>query len=243
MEPSRSVGWGATVRVNVTFPASEAPIPSVNAHPIVTVSPDGQRFVYVGGEPDKARLYLREMNRFDADPLEGTEGAHGPFFSPDGDWVAFFAQGTLKKLRITGNQRATPQVLCATDTGVGGAWVSATEIVFAPNWRGSLMRVQRQEENPFPSPCLPARRIAGPTGSTMRRSSPPGGDRRLMMRLSWPSRWRLASSGSLPRRRRSAAPHRAVTSCSCARAISMPCGWPPPAISHKARPFTSCPPS
>ena len=149
-----SVGEPA-VRVNVTFPASEAPVPSVNAHPIVTVSPDGQRFVYVGGEPDKARLYLREMNRFDAEPLEGTEGAHGPFFSPDGDWVAFFAQGTLKKLRITGNQRATPQVLCATDTGVGGAWVSATEIVFAPNWRGSLMRVSAAGGKPVPL-TLPA---------------------------------------------------------------------------------------
>ena len=121
----------------------------------MTVSPDGQRFVYVGGEADKARLYLREMNRFEAEPLEGTEGAHGPFFSPDGDWVAFFAQGTLKKLRITGNQRATPQVLCATDTGVGGAWVSATEIVFAPNWRGSLMRVSAAGGKPVPL-TLPA---------------------------------------------------------------------------------------
>ena len=37
------------------------------------------------------------MNRFDAIPLPGTEGAHGPFFSPDGDWVAFFAQGSLKE--------------------------------------------------------------------------------------------------------------------------------------------------
>ena len=131
----------SVVRVNVTFPAAQAPVPSVNAHPIVTVSPDGQRIVYVGGEPDKARLFLREMNRFDAVPLPGTEGAHGPFFSPDGNWVAFFAQGTLKKLRITGEPRTEPQLVCATDTGVGGTWVSANEIVFAPNWRGPLMRV------------------------------------------------------------------------------------------------------
>jgi serine/threonine-protein kinase len=129
------------VRVNVAFPSEQAPIPSLNAHPIVTLSPDGERFVYVGGAPDKARLFLREMNRFDAVPLPGTDGAHGPFFSPDGDWVAFFAQGHLKKVRVTGDQRAAPQVLCATETGVGGAWVSANEIVYAPNWRGPLMRV------------------------------------------------------------------------------------------------------
>ena len=145
-----TLGTEPVARVNVTFPAAQAPIPSVNAHPIVTVSPDGQRFVYVGGEPARTRLYLREMNRFDAEPLEGTEGAHGPFFSPDGDWVAFFAQGTLKKLRITGGHRGAPQMLCATDTGVGGAWVAASEIVFAPNWRGPLMRVSAEGGKPVP---------------------------------------------------------------------------------------------
>jgi serine/threonine-protein kinase len=45
------------------------------------------------------------MNRFDAVPLPGTEGAHGPFFSPEGDWVAFFAQGSLKKVRVIGQER------------------------------------------------------------------------------------------------------------------------------------------
>jgi DNA-binding winged helix-turn-helix (wHTH) protein len=75
------------VRVNVAFPLEQAPVPSVNAHPIVTLSPDGRRVVYVGGAPDTARLFLREMDRFDAIPLDGTEGAHGPFFSPDGPWI------------------------------------------------------------------------------------------------------------------------------------------------------------
>ena len=103
-----------------------------------------------------ARLFLREMNRFDAVPLPGTEGAHGPFFSPDGDWVAFFAQGSLKKVRVTGDHRAAPQVLCATETGVGGAWVSANEIVFAPNWRGPLMRVAASGGQPAVAVTLPA---------------------------------------------------------------------------------------
>ena len=120
-------------RVNVAFPSEEAPVPSLNSHPIVALSPDGERFVYVGGAPGNTKLFLREMNRFDAIPLPATEGAHGPFFSPDGDWVAFFAQGSLKKVRVTGEDHPAPQVLCAAQTGVGGAWVSANEIVFAPN--------------------------------------------------------------------------------------------------------------
>jgi serine/threonine-protein kinase len=129
------------VRVNVAFPSEQAPVPSLGAHPVVALSPDGERFVYVGGEPGHSQLFLREMNRFDAVPLPGTEGAHGPFFSPEGDWVAFFAQGSLKKVRVTGQERASPQVLCETEPGVGGAWLAPDEIVFAPNWRGPLMRV------------------------------------------------------------------------------------------------------
>jgi DNA-binding winged helix-turn-helix (wHTH) protein/dipeptidyl aminopeptidase/acylaminoacyl peptidase len=146
------------IRVNVAFAPEQAPVPSLNAHPIVTLSPDGQRLVYVGRTSDKASLFLREMNRFDATPLAGTEGAHGPFFSPDGEWVAFFADGHLKKVRVTGNERAAPQVLCATETGVGGAWVSADEIVFAPNWRGPLMRVPASGGRALPV-TLPSRAL------------------------------------------------------------------------------------
>lgn len=137
----RSAPHDRVVRANVAFPAEQAPVPSLNAHPVVALSPDGERFVYVGGPSGSPRLFLREMNRFEAVPLAGTEGAHGPFFSPDGDWVAFFAGGSLRKVRVTGEDRAAPQVLCATEPGVGGAWLSPNEIVFAPNWRGPLMRV------------------------------------------------------------------------------------------------------
>jgi Tol biopolymer transport system component len=135
-------------RVNVAFPAEQAPAPGPNTHPVVALSPDGRRIVYVGGAPDQARLFLREMNQFEARPLPGTAGAHGPFFSPDGDWVAFFAEGALRKVRVAANERDAAQTICATDPGVGGAWVSANEIVFAPNWRGPLMRVSASGGQP-----------------------------------------------------------------------------------------------
>jgi DNA-binding winged helix-turn-helix (wHTH) protein/Tol biopolymer transport system component len=145
-----------SVRVNIAFPSEQAPVPSLNAHPVVALSPDGERFVYVGGAPGNVRLFLREMNRFDAMPLPGTDGAHGPFFSPDGEWVAFFAQGSLKKVRATKDDGLEPQVICAAETGVGGAWVSATEIVFAPNWSGPLMRVPASGGRPAVAVALPA---------------------------------------------------------------------------------------
>ena len=134
--------------MNVAFPAEQAPVPGLNTHPVIALSPDGRRLAYVGGAPDKARLFLREMDQFDAVPLPGTDGAHGPFFSPDGDWVAFFAEGALKRVRVRANEREVAQTICATEPGVGGTWVSADEIVFAPNWRGPLMRVSASGGRP-----------------------------------------------------------------------------------------------
>ena len=143
------------IRANVDFPSYQAPVPGANAHPIIAMSPDGERFVYVGGRSDDARLFLRELNRFEAVAVAGTEGAHGPFFSPDGEWVAFFAGGRLKKVRVTGDQRGALEVLCETERGVGGVWLSSSEIVFAPNWSGPLMRVSASGGRPV-ALALPA---------------------------------------------------------------------------------------
>jgi DNA-binding winged helix-turn-helix (wHTH) protein len=141
-----ALGWLAltsgreqpVARLSLTLPAEQAPAPALNAHPVATISPDGQRIVYVAGMPGTTRLFVRRMDRFEATPLAGTEGAHGPFFSPDGAWVAFFSDGRLMKVRPDGGE---PQVLCATPTGVGGTWLSDEAIVFAPDWTGPLMRV------------------------------------------------------------------------------------------------------
>ncbi len=70
------------------------------------------------------------MDRVEATPLPGTDGGHGPFVSPDGRWVAFFANGALRKVPIDGGE---PQVICTVPTGVGGTWLSDEEIVFAPD--------------------------------------------------------------------------------------------------------------
>ena len=179
-----------SVRVNVAFPSEQAPVPSLNAHPVVTLSPDGERFVYVGGAPANARLFLREMNRFDAVPLPGTEGAHGPFFSPDGDWVAFFAQGSLKKVRVTGDdRRRATGALRDGDRRRGRMGVCERDRVCPKLERSAdaRRRVGRAARSRRHAPRR-ARRIDGPTGSTIRPSLPPGGGRRPTMRRWWRSR-------------------------------------------------------
>ena len=69
--------------------------------PVVILSPDGARLAFISQAQDGPRqLFTRRLDQAKAAQLPGTEGAYAPFFSPDGQWVGFFAQGKLKKIPI-----------------------------------------------------------------------------------------------------------------------------------------------
>jgi eukaryotic-like serine/threonine-protein kinase len=142
-------------RLSLTLTPEQAPAPGLNAHPVAAMTPDGQRVIYTAGAVGGELLFVRRMDRVDATPLPGTEGGHGPFVSPDGRWVAFFANGALRKVPIDGGE---PQVICAVPTGVGGTWLSDDEIVFAPDWTSPLMRVRASSGS---EPKLAAAAAAG----------------------------------------------------------------------------------
>ena len=56
----------------------------------MALSPNGRDIVYVAFQDGERRLYRREIGRFEAVPIPGSEGARSPFFSPNGNWVGFF---------------------------------------------------------------------------------------------------------------------------------------------------------
>ena len=88
------------------------------------ISPDGTRIVYVS----QGRLFTRRLNQPNATELAGTQGAYAPFFSPDGQWVAFFTPGKLEKISVEGGS-AIP---CATQTlARGGSWGEDGNIIAA----------------------------------------------------------------------------------------------------------------
>ncbi len=96
--------------------------------PRFALSNDGLRLVYVGGKADSTMLYLRPMDRLEANPLPGTYGADSPFFSPDGQSVGFFAGGKLRKIRIG---ESHPMTLCEARNPAGAAWGRDGTIYFA----------------------------------------------------------------------------------------------------------------
>ena len=83
-------------------------------------------------------LWTHEVGGRQTNPLVGTQGASYPFWSPDGKFIGFFADGKLKKVDVSGGQ---PQVLCDAPNGRGGTWNRDGVIVFTPNALGGLYRV------------------------------------------------------------------------------------------------------
>ena len=108
----------------------------------VALSPDGRVLAFIARKSTgMSQLHVRHMDRLDATALTGTETAQLPFFSPDSQWIAFFADGKLKKISVTGGAAVT---LCDAPQGRGGSWADDRTIVFQPNVTGTdrgLMRV------------------------------------------------------------------------------------------------------
>jgi Tol biopolymer transport system component len=101
------------------------------------LSPDGRRILFEGyraatGERD---LWLRDLDRGEAQKLAGGERGEMPFWSPDGGQVAFFVAGKLKRLDLRGGPA---QTIADAPTPRGGAWGPDGRIVFSPSFRTGL---------------------------------------------------------------------------------------------------------
>ena len=135
-----SAELGADVTL-VTRPVSDA----------ISLSRDGSVLAFVGQKDVDApvQLYVRRLNEQQAMLLPGTEGADCPFFSPDGQWIGFFADGRLKKIGVRGGAAI---VLSDAPIGRGGDWGDDGSIVFLPNRFGGIMRVSSSNAGVAPEP-------------------------------------------------------------------------------------------
>jgi Tol biopolymer transport system component len=107
------------------------------------LSPDGTRIVFVS----QGRLFIRRLDQPNATELVGTREAWAPFFSPDGQWVAFFTPGKLQKISVEGGSAIT---LCNAPTGQGGSWGEDGNIIAALNFTGGLSRIPSAGGPPTP---------------------------------------------------------------------------------------------
>ncbi len=112
--------------------------PAENLALQLALSPDGRQLVYAAGRGSATQLFLRQMDQPAATAIPRTEGASGPFFSPDGQWLGFFSEGKLKKMALAGG---TPVALCDAPQARGASWGPDHAIVFTPAPRGGLWRI------------------------------------------------------------------------------------------------------
>jgi Tol biopolymer transport system component len=108
--------------------------------PGFSLSPDGATLVHVALLPDgSTRLFARRLADLTATELPGTSGGRGPFFSPDGRWVGFWAQGNLKKTLVDGG--GSPVTITVASDLLGASWGEDGAIVASLDSTGRLMRV------------------------------------------------------------------------------------------------------
>jgi serine/threonine-protein kinase len=110
----------------------------------LALSPDGTRLVFVGlgSERGTRQLFTRRLDEPAALPLPGT--AHGPslsmpFFSPAGDWVAFLAGNSIRKVSVQGG--SIVEVAQVPPTVLGASWGDDGNIVVTSSGQTGLLRV------------------------------------------------------------------------------------------------------
>jgi Tol biopolymer transport system component len=148
-----ATGSGSVMRLTLD-PAGDLTLPlPLTQGATVLLSPDGKRLAIVGSPAGggRARLYVRRLDELQAAPLQGTEGARNPFFSPDGLSIGFFADGKLKKISVNGGVALT---LCDAPDDRGGSWGDGW-IAFTPRPGDSaIFRVSQDGGSPAPLTTL-----------------------------------------------------------------------------------------
>jgi eukaryotic-like serine/threonine-protein kinase len=142
-----AAGWSRAVRhTNMPAPFAQFEVElesdgvlASDVGTAVVLSPDGTRIVFVSRTEDgRTHLSTRRLDQPAASPLPGTEGARGPFVSPDGRWVGFWADGKLKKISVEGG---SPVILCDATDLLGASWGDEDTIVAALGAPGKLWRI------------------------------------------------------------------------------------------------------
>jgi eukaryotic-like serine/threonine-protein kinase len=132
--PSRPV-----TRAVITLPAGEQL--AGLGRSALALSPDGSHLAYVAttNQPGGTQqIYLRAMDSVQSKSIPGTEGAVDPFFSPDGKWLGFYADGKLKKVSVSGG---AAQALAEASTSAGASWSGQGVIAFTPTAVSYLQQV------------------------------------------------------------------------------------------------------
>ena len=121
------------------------PPPEVMNISFVAVAADGRFVVYEAQVEGEFRLFIKRFDAIESQALAGTEGARGPFISPDGEWIGFVRNAKLYKMPAGGGDAL---VVCNLQGGPGATWANDGRIVFSRAWLAGLSIVSADGGTP-----------------------------------------------------------------------------------------------
>jgi len=123
-------------------------------HPFeyMALSPDGEMLAFAATDASgESSLWIRPLSSSEARKLEQTDGALLPFWSPDSQFIGFWAGGKLKKIRRSGG---TPETIVEVPDIAQGAWGPDGTILFARTVNSPIFRVSRDGASTTPVTAL-----------------------------------------------------------------------------------------
>ena len=167
----------------------------------IAIAPDGTQLVYLAQQGEASALPARNRG-LKAQPIEGTENGEFPFFSPDGQWLGFHADGKLKKISLTGGP---PLPLCDIQKYAGASWGPDDTILF--HWETSGMGIWRISSIGGPPELLISPRLEEGEWDIAYPELLPGGKEVVFSTLDGSCR-HASSGGAVSRNRRAKNSHR-----------------------------------
>ena len=116
------------------------------------LSPDGTHVAFIAKKDGKNVLWLRFLDHLESTPVESTDEAFFPFWSPNSAAIAFFMRGKLWRTDLNGG---SPAAICDAPEGRGGSWGRGDVIIFAPSFGGPVFQVPASGGTPRPVTRVP----------------------------------------------------------------------------------------
>jgi len=119
---------------------------SLIRYPAVAISPDGSTLAFLANSDGVTRLYVRRRDDTEVRMIPGTERALDATFSADGQWIAFVADFTLKKVPLNGPVVSLTKI--ADSRGL--SWLADDSLVYTPDAVGGVFQISANGGEPHP---------------------------------------------------------------------------------------------
>ena len=140
---TRATPAAAEVRLTIDTPGVSDPSDLAS----LAVSPDGLNVAFVAAEDGQPHVWVRPLDSVTSRPLPGTAGAYLPFWSADSRSVAFYADGSLKRIDLAGG---LVRPLAKAIYGFGGAWNRDGTILLVQTPDSPILRTSADGAAPAP---------------------------------------------------------------------------------------------